>query len=665
MENPKVNLNKNKFLAIGITLCAIIVLGGIAFTFFAVGVSNTNNEKFSTTTATLALIFDDNDNGVSGTLGLGDTITKKFTIQNTGTEDAYGKINWVDLVNTYRKESLSWTLESSTSNNGTYTLIGNGRVPTSSSPTTALLNDYILVPSGQTLYYKLTIKLVNLDVLQNDDITARLNSKFNLQSGNIPPKGTEVITNLANGANQNSTDVIDIAEYRYLDKYVFNFNGAINTSSDAYNNLTTCELDVSDFLEFFGSNITASCQLNNSTGKYDLLAYGHSSTDNTIYDDQLDCQDNLQAYGANNVTCVQDEVPRPLDIACQNFLAYDGTADNNLRYVGKNPCNYVLFNDEPITYKPEWAIKLTDMNHRHAVEVDPVSSEEECKQMIGSNSRFECVKRYVVSGGWRIIGVMNNIDDGTGKKETRLKLVKVNPLKSGNDTDNYGGAGGYAWDYSHSKNDWSTSDLKNELNGDYLNTSLSSNTTWYNNVTFKYGSVLKANSQAMIGNAKWNLGGVPNPGSSTIYTPGDFYSLERGTTVYSGNATSWTGKIALIYASDYGLATSGGVVANRSTCLNNLSMMKTSARIYDWSNYDCRDGDWLTPHEYYLYEFDTTWTLTSNSNSNSVSVVDGLNDICNDNITYGWNTKPAFYLKSDVKIISGDGSPENPFILSE
>ena len=34
--------------------------------------------------------------------------------------------------------------------------------------------------------------------------------------------------------------------------------------------------------------------------------------------------------------------------ACTNTLAYDGTEDNNLRYVGANPCNYVSFNNRPV-----------------------------------------------------------------------------------------------------------------------------------------------------------------------------------------------------------------------------------------------------------------------------------------------------------------------------
>lgn len=70
-------------------------------------------------------------------------------------------------------------------------------------------------------------------------------------------------------------------------------------------------------------------------------------------------------------------------------LAYDGTEDNNLRYVGKDPNNYITFNNEL----------------------------------------------------WRIVGVFTNVSDGTNK-ETRVKLVKAEPLvdyKFGvSDTNDFG-----------------------------------------------------------------------------------------------------------------------------------------------------------------------------------------------------------------------------------
>ena len=57
---------------------------------------------------------------------------------------------------------------------------------------------------------------------------------------------------------------------------------------------------------------------------------------------------------------------------CTYTFAYDGTNDNNLRYVGANPCNYVDIEGEKL----------------------------------------------------RIIGLMNNIEDENGTKTTRLKLIR-------------------------------------------------------------------------------------------------------------------------------------------------------------------------------------------------------------------------------------------------
>ena len=54
--------------------------------------------------------------------------------------------------------------------------------------------------------------------------------------------------------------------------------------------------------------------------------------------------------------------------------------------------------------------------------------------------------------------------------------------------------------------------------------------------------------RSMIKNVTWYLGGY----SSIDATAESFYGYERGTTVYEENSTSTTGYIGLIYASDYG-----------------------------------------------------------------------------------------------------------------
>ena len=130
---------------------------------------------------------------------------------------------------------------------------------------------------------------------------------------------------------------------------------------------------------------------------------------------------------------------------------------------------------------------------------------------------------------WRIIGVFS-VDDGTGNVEQRLKLIRNESI------------GDIAWD-SNITNDWPNATLNTNLNnGGY----------WTNSLT--------SDAKSMIGDTVWYLGGS---GSNNDVTASMFYERERGTTVYSGRSTSWTGKVGLMYPSDYGYATSGGTTTDR------------------------------------------------------------------------------------------------------
>ena len=59
---------------------------------------------------------------------------------------------------------------------------------------------------------------------------------------------------------------------------------------------------------------------------------------------------------------------------------------------------------------------------------------------------------------------------------------------------------------------------------------------------------IQSGYRGMIANVTWYLGGF----SRTSATTSAFYGYERGTTVYSGRPTSTTGYIGLMYPSDYG-----------------------------------------------------------------------------------------------------------------
>ncbi len=272
-------------------------------------------------------------------------------------------------------------------------------------------------------------------------------------------------------------------------------------------------------------------------------------------------------------------------------LVYDETVDNNLRYIGAAPNNYVLFNNEL----------------------------------------------------WRIIGVMNNIEDGNGNKETRLKIIRNEPI------------GNYSWDYNSDgtyDNDWTTSTLMNLLNngayynrttGIYYNMSTSATT-----VDFTTNG-LTEEAKTMLENTVWHLGGVGSNSNPTT----TFYTSERGSLVYSGRPTEWTGQIGLMYPSDYGYATGGGDITNRLTCLSyNLST---------WDRYsDCYTNNWIHNRSQYLW----TLTPTNHMDSNLFIIYYTGNVNYEGNSSYVHIVYPATYLSSNIKITSGTGSASDPFELS-
>ena len=320
-----------------------------------------------------------------------------------------------------------------------------------------------------------------------------------------------------------------------------------------------------------GDNIAllSGVEVNSTPTTYTLYIWidGNMSNPNTMYNQNFEFRLNAEATdekpptGADTITDIYttaDKTEVVNNDVTYNYATEVGMMEDiggNIRYYGTDPNNYVSFNNEL----------------------------------------------------WRIIGVFNNIDDGTGIQEIRIKIARNESI------------GNYAFD--NDSNDWSVATLNTYLNGDYLNS-------------------LTSNAQDMIGVALWNLGG-----SSTqqgLYA-NDYYTFERGTQVYAGNSTTWIGKIALIYPSDYMYA------SDLSKCSNDG---------YYWNN-SCSDTSWLKDDSTYQ------WTITPLS-----SVANDVFHVLSDgtvrghnNVSHSHGTRPALYLKSGIKITSGDGSSSNPFIL--
>ena len=282
------------------------------------------------------------------------------------------------------------------------------------------------------------------------------------------------------------------------------------------------------------------------------------------------------------------------------------TALTDYRYIGANPNNYVKFNDEL----------------------------------------------------WRIIGVFDT-DDGTGKVEKRLKIIRNESI------------GDYSWDNknettgaedNYGKNEWTDARLNYLLNPGHASETTGGSLYWnrgagncykgQNNATTACDFTttgLTEKAKSMIGDAKWYLGGSSTHSDETVPM---FYTRERGTSVYSGRSTSWTGKVGLMYPSDYGYATSGGTTTNRASCL--------AKEIINWdvsSVSDCKNNDWM----YNLSRFQ--WTITpGQGNTYNVFFVYTAGVV----ITYASSTfgvRPVVHLNSAIKVITGSGTKESPYVL--
>ncbi len=270
------------------------------------------------------------------------------------------------------------------------------------------------------------------------------------------------------------------------------------------------------------------------------------------------------------------------------------------------------------------------------------------------------VHNYVNFNGekWRIIGLVN-VKTKDEKIEQRLKIVRTDGVKDQKDF------GEYLWD-NEDENDWTTSKLKTMLNGIYYNSTngncyTTSSTATQCDFNSESGTLPKGLSQEarqMVDDGvTWNLGGTANYNTTTVT---QYYNYERGETVYNDRPKEWTKTndeaehkgVGLIYPSDYGYATNGGN-KGRYFCF--------AEALYNWdTEEECSSNDWLKPSSSYL------WTITPYSGGSiyAFSVTSsGFVDNCY-NVIYSAVVWPVVYLKSSVKIIDGDGTFQNPYILS-
>ena len=408
---------------------------------------------------------------------------------------------------------------------------------------------------------------------------------------------------------------------------------------------STCNIPSSATLELEGSfdfsykNIVVSP---NTETKYYLVVEYLNKTD-VDQSSQMGKSFSIDIGIGEKTTSMSDRITDLTKTDTVNLATDD--PDSNVRYIGANPNNYVYFN-------------CSDYNNPTA---------DTCEL-------------------WRIIGVFNNVTKGDGSKENLVKIIRADSL------------GNYSWDYKkkgvgtstedYGSNDWTDSQLMMMLNptsylkSGYTNSSdiISSGSqqlyskmgSYYNGtkgckptavasgasfscteVDFTSTGLKNDTTRNAIEEVVWNLGGTSDFTSASNGLASHFYGYERGTTVYTGRPTTWTGKIGLMYPSDYGYATSGGTTKDRAACL--------AKELLNWDSSDfsdCKGNDYL---------FDANnfqWTLApSSADASNVFYVDGEGYV---NDSYAYLTvavRPALFLKSNIQVDKGTGAKSDPYQL--
>ena len=321
----------------------------------------------------------------------------------------------------------------------------------------------------------------------------------------------------------------------------------------------------------------------------------------------------------------------------------------DIRYYGANPNNYVWLGD---SYTSDYTIPGTITSWGYA-------DKQECLNAghIVANCTEDIVRHIGDRKLWRVIGVFNG----------RVKLVQNDLI------------GDYSWDTSASAvnvgtgiNQWGESgnyegaDLMRLLNPGYEDTAVNNSLYW----TKGTGTVYTANNNAttadvsfantglssaernMIDTVTWYTGAYDNVSYVDAH-----YSAERGSMgkICSGGnwcndevtrTSTWSGKVGLIYPSDYGYA------ANLLQCNQTLS---------NYNQTGCIDTDWLKANNIY-------WTVSlraHSAGSNGVFIVIGDGYLNNDYACISYVAmRPAVYLKPNVVINYGAGTEANPYVLS-
>ena len=424
----------------------------------------------------------------------------------------------------------------------------------------------VLAVLGSTYaYYKYVIATINVDT-----ITRGLDYYINYT------KGTDITSAALNpGSDYTSGNNLSVTLYKKDNTYTIYGHIYIDISSisDGLSNSGALKYTVLEGTTKITSGqltgttsgdtvpLAVNIPLKTASTKYTVYLWfdeteeNYMSAENTSISATVRCEASMKpikgtSYGTTGKYFYNKYTPNTKVI--NNGITYNYDTRNslmqdvggNLRYYGASPNNYIYFN-------------CSDYSNQ-------------------SSSTCET---------WRIIGVFNG----------KLKLIRGSQI------------GSYSWDNkntstgaedNYGKNDWTDARLMKILNPGY-ESEATGGSLYYNaksgncyagqnNATttcdFTSTGIKNAETRSMILDNTYSLLGWDD---SSVYS-NQMYEYERSTgSVYTGRPTSWIGKIALAYPSDYGYAADLGKCTKTlfyysdSTCTSN-NWMKSMMTSSNW-----------------------------------------------------------------------------------
>ena len=609
---------EKKYMIIGIFILMITLVGGVG-TYAWFTWKSTSNTSLTMNVGKLAdVIFTSGNNISTSTLSpvynYTDGEVTTFSINNkdtTGTIINYGvNLNITSIATELKSTSLKYVL---LKNN---TIVREGDFSTISTGSTTIYSDSI--SSSGTTNYKFYLYIDG-------------NIENNTSMINKTLSGTLTVTEIANTYELTNGDgTTYTSSYNGSGTKIARSNAPLNKFKEV--RVDNAVVDSSNYTLTEGSTIITFKETylqSLSVGEHILKIISTDGfTSGKIYIKKpvtaTQMITNLYNNAAKTTTTVNSVT---YNLASSVGLMNDrkgsmstGIDAGNIRYYGASPNNYIYFNCSDYSNQSSstcetWRIigvfdgkvKIMLNNSIGTMEFDN-DEEDIYLQSIASTE-----------GNDNTAESLNyNIND----EETIIKLAP----------ESTGGKG---------QNDYSKSSLQKILNNYYYNSLKYIGNSTYN---FTSTGIKNDTTRNIIANITYNLGGQER---TEVY-PNQIYTNERGTTVYSGNATTWTGKIAIPYLSDYGYAT------DLSKCQKQLdSYNDTTCALNNWvKNVITNNGSIL-------------WVLAPDCSANVTWYVFSSGSI----VIYGdpsgsHSITPVLYLDSKLTIQKGSGTSTEPYQLS-